>query len=333
MKSATILCGIDVAAKTLAIALDMDGKVRDLELPNTAKGHEKLVRLLAPAGTARVCMEATGRYNRDVAARLQREAGVEVMVVNPRRIKDYAKALAVRSRNDQVDARTILDFLRRMEFEPWTPPSPAVDQLRLVTRRIDELTKLRTMEKNRRHAAKAAKSCSSKRVERGIDTLIRLLSKEITALREHAKALVRQDPQLERSVRLAISVPGISWASGLPLIAELGALPADLTPAQWVSQAGLDPKSHTSGTSVNHPARISKEGNHHLRRPLFMPAMCLIQRNPNARAFRDALLSRGKTKLQAVVAVMRKLLRCLHGMLRTNTAWEPNRFRVLPTGA
>jgi transposase len=93
-----------------------------------------------------------------------------------------------------------------------------------------------------------------------------------------------------------------------------GVLPDAMTVRQWVAHAGLDPRAHQSGTSVDKPARISKVGNAHSRRALFMPALVAVQHDRHGRAFFDKLVARGKTPLQAYVAVMRKLLHAIYGM-------------------
>ena len=100
---------------------------------------------------------------------------------------------------------------------------------------------------------------------------------------------------------------------------QVSRLAPDMTARQWVAHAGLDPRHHDSGTSIHKPARISRAGNRYLRAALFMPALVATQHDPNIRAFYQKLVDRGKTKMQAIVAVMRKLLHALHGMLHTDS--------------
>jgi transposase len=101
-----------------------------------------------------------------------------------------------------------------------------------------------------------------------------------------------------------------------------------MTVRQWVAHAGLDPRAHQSGTSVDKPARISKVGNAHIRRVLFMPALVAVQRNLHVRAFFEKLFARGKTPLQAYVAVMRKLLHAIYGMFTTRTPFLAEKFHA-----
>jgi transposase len=105
-----------------------------------------------------------------------------------------------------------------------------------------------------------------------------------------------------------------------------------MTARQWVAHAGLDPRHHQSGTSIHKPARISLAGNRYLRAALFMPALVATQHDPHIPAFYQKLVDRGKTnKMQAIVAVMRKLLHALHGMLRTDSDFVGEKFYVIPS--
>jgi len=114
---------------------------------------------------------------------------------------------------------------------------------------------------------------------------------------------------------------------------HLYGLPADMTARQWVAHSGLDVRHVNSGTSVHKVPRISKQGNGHLRRILYMPALVASRREPHVRAFYDQLVAAGKTPLQALVAIMRKLLHAVHGMLKTNTDFDGSKFRKLPQAA
>ena len=123
---------------------------------------------------------------------------------------------------------------------------------------------------------------------------------------------------------------GIAEASAMRLLGELLVLPDDLAAPQWVAHAGLDPRPYDSGTSVHRPRRIRKVGNRHLRAALYMPALVAIQHEPNVKAFYDKLLAAGKKPMQAVVAVMRKLLHAIWGMLKhdqDSTAKNSSRSR------
>jgi transposase len=328
--SAVQLVGIDVSAKTLQICLETPkGTVESLELPNSAEGHRQLCRKLSQRGRrARIGLEATGLYSLDLALALSRQPGLEVMVINPRAVRDFAQACLKRSKTDALDAQTLLEFVRRMPFQPWQPPSAEQVELRALARRMASLTVSCTQEKNRLHAASATAELSSA-LRQDLELGIEQLEHRIDWLLQQALTLIEGDAELKKAFGLLTSITGFAEKSGVQVLAELAVLPQDMTARQWVAHAGIDPRHLESGTSVHKPARMSRAGNRHLRAALYMPALVAIQRNPHVKAFYDQLLARGKAPMQANVAVMRKLLHALHGMLRTETPFESHKFRVL----
>ena len=144
--------GIDVSAAQLVAAIeDAGGAVRRVEVRNDAAGHCTLLGVLKAAGKqVRVCLEATGIYHFDLAVTLHGARGVAVMVANPRSTKGFARAAMQRAKTDRVDAAMLLDFVKRMPFRAWTPPSAAVLNLRALARRMAALSQTRREEKQRR---------------------------------------------------------------------------------------------------------------------------------------------------------------------------------------
>jgi transposase len=328
-----VFVGIDVSARTLVVALERDhqpGRQRR-EFPNTTAGHKVLIQWLSKsASTVQVCIEATGLYSLDLALALQRAEGIEVMVANPRAIADFAKALLQRSKTDKLDADVMLEFSRRMPFVAWQPPSSQRLDLRALMRRITGLKLSSQQERNRLHSVSQSAEITPW-VRKDIQSHLAQLERHIQKLEQQAEAIVESDPELARKFRHLVSVRGIARVSALHILAELVVLAPDMTARQWVAHAGLDPRHHESGTSIHKPARISRAGNRYLRSALFMPALVATQHDPNVRAFYQKLVDRGKTKMQAIVAVMRKLLHALHGMLRTDSDFVGQKFYVIPS--
>ena len=124
-------------------------------------------------------------------------------------------------------------------------------------------------------------------------------------------------------------MPGIGQVSALRLLGELLVLPSDLKAKQWVAHAGLDPRPRQSGTQ-DAPRHISRTGNRHLRLALFMPALVAIQRSPQIKAAYEALLARGKKKKVAIIAIMRRLLHAIWGMLHHQQDFNPQLFHASP---
>ena len=328
-----VFVGIDVSARTLVVALERDhqpGRQRR-EFLNTAVGHEGLIQWLSKSATAvQVCIEATGLYSLDLALALHRAEGIEVMVANPRAIADFAKALLQRSKTDQLDADVMLEFARRMPFVAWQPPSSPQLDLRALMRRITGLKLVSQQEKNRLHSVSQSAEITPL-VRKDIQSHLVQLERHIEKLEHQAETIVQADRELARQFCHLVSVRGIARVSALHLLAELVVLAPDMTARQWVAHAGLDPRHHESGTSVHKPTRISRAGNRYLRSALFMPALVATRHDPNIRAFYQKLVDHGKTKMQAIVAVMRKLLHALHGMLRTDSDFVGEKFFVIPS--
>ena len=326
-------CGIEVSYLTLLVALrahDHDEPLR--EFPNTRAGHQAVLRLLARcAGPVRVCLESSGLYGLDLALTLH-QAGVAVMVANPRAVRHFAQALLQRSKNDQRDAVVLREFAARMPFQPWRPPSAAALKLVAVARRLEALTDMLAAEKNRLHAASLSEALPAL-IRRDIQRSIQTQQRAIDRLTRTAQEFILADPELARRYELLLSIPGFGATSAVHTLAELTLLPADLDVRQWVAYAGLDPREYTSGTSVHKKVRISKAGNKHLRRALYMPALVAVQHQPQVRAYYDHLLARGKTKMQALVATMRKLLHAIYGMFKHDQLFDGQKVYTLTSPA
>lgn len=133
--------GVDVDSEKLVCAMQCAGHRMPLAtFANTAAGHRKCIRWATKgARAARVCLEATGIYSLQFALALHDARNVEVMVVNPRAIKDFAGACMQRAKTDAVDAGGILEYLERMPFTAWQPPAPEILQLQAINRRIVQL--------------------------------------------------------------------------------------------------------------------------------------------------------------------------------------------------
>jgi transposase len=159
-----------------------------------------------------------------------------------------------------------------------------------------------------------------------VERSIARLERDRKRLLRMARELVQQDAELTRRHALLLSTPGIAETSALQLLAELHSFGVEATARQWVAYAGLDPREHTSGSSVAKKPRISRKGNSNLRRALFMPALVAAQREPHLKAFYERLLARGKAKRQAQVAVMRKLLCAIFGMFKHNQPFDGSKL-------
>ena len=198
-----LIAGCDVSCDWIDVACwhPAEDRLRERRFDNTPAGHRSLCEWLSKERVrVRVAVEATGVYSVDVALALYDLEEVDVMVVHPRTLKDYRRAQMQRSKTDEIDARVICDYARRMPFQPWQPPDEEVFELRSLTRRMQVLTQERTRELCRRHAAEKS-SRGSTYVLNDIDVNVRHLERHIRRIEEEARKLVRQHAELARAMK------------------------------------------------------------------------------------------------------------------------------------
>lgn len=332
MASKMIFAGIDVGAAELVVTVRRSGKAGKAKtFSNTPEGHVALIGYLNPGKhLCKICLEATGTYHLDVAVALSREPGIAVMVMNPKAVKNFANALMQRNKTDAVDAALLAEIAElleyKREFKVWQAPSANILEIRACSRRLGELSQQKARAKNQLHALNATQQTPAV-VLNSVEEDIAHLEKQIAELSKHALGVIEQAPEVKQCYQLITEIKGIGQASAISILGEVLVLPDDMSARQWVAHAGLDPREHSSGSSVHKKARLSKAGNRHLRCALFMPALSAIRYIPQVKAFYLHLTDeRGKKKMQAICAVMRKLLHALHGILKNRLPFDATRF-------
>lgn len=324
--------GIDVGAEELVLVIRKDGKPFDPQkYANTRADHARMAKKLGKLPGVVACMEATGIYHFDLAVALH-DAGIKVMVVNPKVSHNFAKVLMKNSKTDAVDAGTLAVYAERMDFVAWVRPSDEKIALRCFSRRIGALTKQKAASKNQLHALESTAE-TPKAVMRDVKLAISQLEKRIDKLTAEALALIGKHPELARVLELLTGIKGVAEASAIALMGELLLLPPGLSHREWVKFAGLDPKSFDSGKSVHKKTRISKAGNSLVRAALYMPAMNAVQHDQHVKAYFQHLVDMGKLPMQGLCAVMRKLLHAIHGMLKHDKPFDNTRFYAIPISA
>ena len=324
-----ICAGIDVGAEELILVIRKNATpYQPQKFTNTAADRTRLVNKLTKLPGIIVCLEATGVYHFDLSIALH-DAGVALMVVNPKSSHNFAKVLMKNSKTDTVDAETLAQYAERMDFVAWTRPSDEKIALRSFARRIDALTRQKAATKNNFHALCATRE-TPKAVLRDVKLAISQLEQRIERLAKDARVLIGKHADLERAFELLTGIKGIAQTSAIALMGELLLLPVGLSHRAWVKFAGLDPRAFDSGKSVHKQARISKAGNRHIRSALYMPALSAKQHDPYVKAYFQHLVDKGKLPLQALCAVMRKLLHAIHGMLTRDKPFDNTRFYAIP---
>ena len=310
--------GIDVdKAKLDCALLRPDGKYRNKVVENNLKGFNALTAWLKKQAATQphVCMEATGIYWEAVAGHLAVQ-GMTVSVINPAQLKAFGKSRLVRTKTDKLDARLIAAFCQERSPAPWQAPSASEQALRAMVLRLDALKTMRTQESNRLEVARDA-------VKAGIAHHIDWLDIEINTLSKMIHTHIDNDSTLKNKERLLESIPGIGERTIAALLAYY-ANPACFGNArQAVAYAGLDPRQHQSGSSVNGKPRLSKIGHAFIRKSLYMPAMVTLYKTDWGKRFRNRLSATGKAPKLIIGAMMRKLIHVVFGVLKSGKMFSP----------
>ena len=311
----------DIGAKTHTWACDIGGIRETGKVDNTpAELRALLTSCLTRAKCLRVLVEATGVYYLDVAM-LAHELGAEVRVVNPRVAHHFAKALNQRNKTDKLDATMLLECLKRMPFKSWEPPRQNWLQLRDYGRFLVQLTEAGVAARNRLHAL-SSKQASPAFLRTELQHMISSNDQRIERVRAKAVALIHADAYLKQRLQALVTIKGVAETSAVSLLSELVVLPPTLSGRACVCHAGLDPRVFESGTSVHKAPRISRHGNKYLRRALFHPALSAATHDDGAKAFKQRLVGRGKKKMQANVAIMRKMLTAAWAIMKNPKPYD-----------
>lgn len=316
---------LDIGSKSHTWASDINGRIKTGSVANKPAELETFLKgILSRCKHLRVLVEATGVYYLDVAM-LASELGAEVMVVNPRVAHHFAEALNQRNKTDKLDTKMLLECLKRMPFKAWQPPAKHLTQLRDMGRFLVQLTDDGVAARNRLHALSSRQS-SPAFVLTELKRMITSNDKRIARVRAKAIEVIQADSYLKERFQALDSIGGIAQVSAVSILSELATMPSTLSSRACVCHAGLDPRIYESGTSVQKAPRISRRGNKYLRRALFYPAMAAARSDPGAQAFKERLVGRGKTKMQANVAVMRKTLTVAWAMMKNPQPYDHTRL-------
>ena len=325
MVSDAVYVGVDIGAAKVEMLWRRGGRSSSVcAFDQDPQGHAKLISELKRLRPRLIVLEATGIYYLDLALALV-AAGLPVAVINPKSFHHFAKLKLTRSKTDGIDASLLAEYGERMAPPLWKAPAPTHVTLRDIGRQINRLTHARTQAKNRLHALCAKRDTLPLLIEderQGIE----LLDRRIERLTQAARELLVEVPELQAKAQHMLSAKGIGEASAIALLAELCVLPPHLKANQVSRHAGLDVRLWQSGTSVEKPGRLSKHGNAYLRAGLYMPVLSAVRHDPYARAFYEALLARGKKKLQAHCAVMRKYLTGLWACIQLGQDFDSSKL-------
>lgn len=307
-----VFVGIDVAKARLDVFVDQGATGRSFAVENTLEGVRQVIERLADEPVRLVVIEATGRYHRRLAVDLML-AGVPVAVVNPRHVRDFARALGRLAKTDAIDARTLADFGRSTQPRASTKPSENQPLLSNLTARRRQVTQMLIAEKNRLAEADDRTTAAM------IHKVIRLLDQQREDLDRQIARLIESDDDWNQRLRLLASVPGVGQTSAAQLVAEMPEL-GRLGRRQIGALAGVAPLNRDSGTMRGRRSIFG--GRASVRCTLYMAAFNAVRCNTPLRAFAQRLRSAGKPYKVVMVAVMRKPLTILNTLIRENRPWQ-----------
>ena len=320
-----IYLGLDVAKAKLDACLLLDEtqhKRKTKVVANTKNGIVELLQWTLKYGieasTLHVVMEGTGVYH-ELAALSLSDAGVMVSIVNPAQVKDFGRGLAVRTKTDTTDSVVLARYGALLKPKAWMPPSLEARALTALLARREAITQDLQRERNRQE--KTNISQPSALVQQSLEDSMVFLTKQLNKLQQEIDDHITGHPQLKADMHLLQSIPAVGDKVGGQMLAVMHSHVFS-SAEQLAAYLGLVPIERQSGSSLMGRAKLSKAGPARVRAVLFMAAIVAKQYNPHVKALYDRLIAKGKSKMSALGAAMRKLVHLCFGVLKTQRPYQ-----------
>ena len=324
--------GMDVAKAKLDCCLLLDetgSKRKTKSVPNAKAGIAALLEWAAkqniPVAALHVVMEATGVYHEQAAIALV-DAGVTVSIINPAQVKDFGRGLAVRTKTDGVDSAVLARYGALLKPAAWQPPPAEARALQALLARRDAVAEDLRRELNRQEKNSVIETHAL--IVQSLVKSIAFLETELERLQKTIDEHIDKHPELKRDMALLTSIPAVGERVGNNLLAVMRAHHFE-SAEQLAAYLGLVPVERQSGSSVLGRARLSKAGPARVRAVLYMAAVVATRCNPHVKALYDRLLARGKSKMSAIGAAMRKLVHLCFGVLKTQQPYQSNYAKII----
>jgi len=311
MTTQSIFVGIDVSKDQLDVFVRPQGD--SFRKPYTDEGMNSLVEYLTKLQPELIVLEATGGYEVKVVASLAHDR-LPVVVMNPRQIRDFAKAIGRLAKTDGIDAEVMAHFAEAVRPECRLLADEDQHELNALMTRHQQLVAMFTMEKNRLHTATA-------RVQAHIKEHLQWLDNQLKKVDEDLDKFIGNNPELRRKTEITMSVPGVGPVFSRALVSYLPEL-GTVNNKKISALVGVAPFNCDSGLLKG--KRIIWGGRHHIRSILYMSTLTATRFNPVIRSFYQRLLQAGKSKKLAITACMRKLITILNTMVKNDTLWGEN---------
>lgn len=316
--------GIDVSKSTLDLCMLYDGikgRIKTRNIRNDRSATENIIRWLrlqhCGPQDVHLVMEATGVYHERLATDLH-DAGFYVSLANPHRTREFARGMGIMTKTDKVDAYMLACYSFLKKPHRWEPPAPEIRHLSALLRRRDVLLGDAVREENR--LEKYLSTDTPANVISSCMRMAQLLREEVDSIERQIKAHIQASPDLKQDYSLLTSIKSVGPQLGMHMLVVLRSHNFE-SAEQAAAFLGVVPVEKRSGTSVRSRPRMSKIGPPQLRAKLYMSALCGKIHNKRMRNMYDELCMRGKPKMVAIGALMRKLLHWCYGVLKTGTAF------------
>ena len=305
--------GIDVA-KTHVDLYDTITETHD-QFENHSEGIIQCTDYLVSLGPELIVLENTGGYETSLAVALQ-SAGLPVVAINPRRVRDFGRAVGQLAKTDRMDAMLLANYAATIKPPIRSMRDRKCRLMKALVARRHQLLQMRSAEKNR------SEHSHDKAITRSVTAVIKMFDRELKKIEQQLKKLISASTELSQKVQALISVPGIGVITATMLVTEVPEL-GQLNRRQIAALIGVAPINRDSGSFRG--KRMTGGGRRRVRARLFMPTLVACRHNPVLKAFYQRLQEQGKCKMTAIVAVMRKMLTILNTMLAKNEEWKPKR--------
>jgi transposase len=319
------IIGIDVSKDKIDVAWLRDIqtlKVKTKAFKNTPSGYAQLCLWLSdntkqPLNQCHCTLEATGIYHEPLSHWLF-EKGIAVSVCNPAQVKNFAKSLGAQHKTDKIDSIILARYGALMKPELWQPEPKAVRELKALIARVEAIESDLLREQNRME--KAEFSAASELVIESLNTMIQHLESERKKLDQEIDDHIDRHPDLKRDQELLQSIPSVGRVVSRLMLSVIRGKEFK-TAGDCAAFLGLIPKIQESGVFKGR-ASLSKKGNSRIRAKLYLPAVTAMRHNPSIEQHTKRLLEKGKNKMQAVGAAMRKLVHICFGVLKNQMPYE-----------
>ena len=317
--------GMDVAKAKLDCCLLLDeasGKRKSKMVGNSKLGVVDLLAWAAKQNISpaelHVVMEGTGVYHEQAALALA-DAGVTVSIVNPAQVRDFGRGLAVRTKTDGVDSFVLARYGALVKPKAWVPPAPEARMLQALLARREAIAQDLQRERNRQEKANATDTPD--RIQKSLTDSIEFLVKQLADLQQVIDDHIDKNSSLKKDMALLQSIPAVGPQVGGNMLSVMHSHNFN-SAEQLAAYLGLVPVERQSGSSVLGRAKLSKAGPARMRAVLYMAAIVATRYNPHVKALYERLLARGKSKMSALGAAMRKLVHLCFGVLNTQQPYQ-----------